>query len=162
MKKYLIIALFVSVSAQAENNSFLQKIDKDQDILLLALKEVNGKSIDIQKIKKNTVATHTLEELSQIQKSKKEKKPIRESKVTKKEAKAIIVRDIKNINATTTNEVKHVSFVEDMGKTSGKVTYHEIKDKDLKEVGMSTSPLNKSKLNVSIDQAYRDAVREME
>jgi len=146
MKKYLIIALFICVSAQAENNTFLKKIDKDQDKLLSTLKDMNGKSTDIQKTRKNTIATHTLEELHQIKKTKKEKKLIRKNKVTKKKAKAIRVGKIKNVNSTKTNKIKHSS----------------IKDKGLKKVGISTNPSNKSKLNVSVDQAYRDAVKEME
>jgi len=146
MKKYLFIALFVS--AQAESNSFLQKIDKDQDILLLALKEVNGKSIDVQKIRKNTVTTHTLEELFQMKKRKKEKNTIKKNKVTKKEVTAIIVNEIKNVNSMSNiNKIKHSSI---------------IKDKGLKEVRISTSHLNKSNPNISLDQEYRDAVREME
>ena len=148
MKKYLIIALFVSLSVQAGNNSFLQKVDKDQDILLLALKEVNSKSLDIQKIRKNRVTTHTLEELSQMKKSKKEKNSIKKSKVTKKVANAIIVREIKNVNSINNlNETKHSSI---------------IKDKGLKEVRISASQSNKSKSNISLDQEYKDAVREME
>ena len=56
MKKYLLMALLASLSIQAEDNPFalkenLQKIDKDQDVLLSALKEIS----DDQEAKEDAV-----------------------------------------------------------------------------------------------------------
>jgi len=78
MKKYLLIALLTSLSIQAEDNPFalkenLQKIDKDQDVLLSALKEMSDNQeakeevLDAQEANENVVTDPNTKEVSQIE-----------------------------------------------------------------------------------------------
>jgi len=78
MKKYLLIALLTSLSIQAEDNPFalkenLQKIDKDQDVLLSALKEMSDnqeakeEALGAQEANENVVTAPNTEEVSQVE-----------------------------------------------------------------------------------------------
>jgi len=84
MKKYLLVALLTSLSVQAEDNPFalkenLQKIDKDQDVLLSALKEISDnqeakeEALDAQEANNNVVTDPNTAEVSQVEEVSTEK-----------------------------------------------------------------------------------------
>jgi len=84
MKKYLLVVLLASLSVQAENNPFalkenLQKIDKDQDVLLSALKEISDnqeakeEALDAQEANENVVPAPNTAEVSQVEEVSTEK-----------------------------------------------------------------------------------------
>jgi len=66
MKKYVLFVLLICIGIQAEDNPFelkenLQKIDKDQEVLLSALKEIS----DVQKIGEDVAQMQSKEVVQQ-------------------------------------------------------------------------------------------------
>lgn len=88
MKKLLLIIALVSVGANAEKNPFsfqenIQKIDKDQDVLLSALKEMADKKEGKTTVTEELISEQAKAEEERVAKQEAEKKELEKQKIAK-------------------------------------------------------------------------------